>query len=181
MMRWFLAMTAVTTLVAATGCDSWGREGYDPPPGAPSLLPAWGARETNGQLRIWLGTPCSGITEIALTHGFAGPELVLVSTDPAGANVEHLTLGGPYPGLRAIAEWPAGTDWRSADQLLLQTDGVGAHFGASSKVSDIVAGSSSHAEDTYWFEGLGWLTPADVAAQNGKTFATFCTPNPPAR
>ena len=176
--RRFAVAVAVAALVASSACDS--EKGYRPPPGAPSLLPSWGARETDGKLQIWTGTPCVGITKLTLGHDMGGPDLVLTAAASEGASVEHLTLGGPYPGFRVTESWPAGMDWRTADQLVLQVDGKDVTFGATTEVSDIVNGSPDHPADTFWFDGVGWLNPADVAAKDGKDFAAVCTPNPPA-
>jgi hypothetical protein len=178
MRRCVAVIGAVGALIISSGCN--GEQRYDPPPGAPSLLPSWGARETDGKLQIWTGTPCVGITKLSLGHDMGGPDLVLTATGSQGANVEYLTLGGPYPGFRVTESWPAGTDWRSADQLVLQVDGKDVTFGATTEVSDIVKGSPEHSADTYWFDGVGWLNPSDVAAKDGKEFAAVCTPNPPA-
>lgn len=171
-------LAAVGVLLTLTGCDD--DKGWDPPPGAPSLLPVWGARETDGKLKIWTGSPCTGITTISLGYNMGGSELRLMSVRPDGADVEYLTLGGPYPGFRVTESWPADTDWRRADQLVLQVDGKGVTFGSGSRVSEIVDGSPDHPPDTFWFDGVGWLTSADVAAKDGKDFAAVCTPNPPA-
>jgi hypothetical protein len=177
MMRRYVVALAVAVL-GLSGCND--EHGYDPPPGAPSLLPVWGARETDGTLRISMGSPCTNVKTITVSHNMAGPRLILTSSRPEGASVEYLTVGGPYPGFTVTEQWPAGLDWRSADQLVLQVDGKGVTFGATTRVSDIVDGSPNHPADTYLFEGAGWLNPADVAAKDGKDFATVCTPNPPA-
>ncbi|MGA5463862.1 hypothetical protein [Mycobacterium sp. NPDC050041] len=176
--RWFAVAMAVAALVSSSACES--EKGYRPPPGAPSLLPVWGARETDGKLQIWTGAPCTGITTLSLGYNMGGPELRLASIRPEGADVEYLTLGGPYPGFTVTESWPADTDWRRADQLVLQVDGTGVNFGSGSRVSEIVDGSPDHPPDTYWFDGVGWLTPAGVAGRDGKDFAAVCTPNPQA-
>ncbi|MGA5546325.1 hypothetical protein ACPCIR_31245 [Mycobacterium sp. NPDC051198] len=116
--------------------------------------------------------------------GGGGYELVLTATDPAGAEVEHLTLGGPYPaGLQVIQPWPSDTDWRLAGRLTLQVnafpiDAQPVDFRATTTVSDIVDGSPVHPEDTLWFDDVGWLDKAGVAERDGKTFTTACASDP---
>lgn len=178
MVRRAVSATAlIASLVALTGCDG-DRRDWSTAQFAPSLEPSWGVRETDGRLQIWTGSPCVGITQISLSHNMGGPKLVLKPIRPEGAAVEYLTLGGPYPGLAVAESWPDGLDWRSADQLVLQVDGKDVHFGSTTQVSDITAGSPGHPQDTYWFDGVGWMSPADVAAQDGKTFTAVCTPDP---
>jgi hypothetical protein len=58
-------------------------------------------------------------------------------------------------------------DWRNCQAI-----------GASSAVAKIVDGSEGHPDDTYWFDGVGWLSPAQVAEQDGKTSTAVCTPDP---
>jgi hypothetical protein len=174
--RWAAVLVAIGVLVTMSGCRDDGR--WSTAPGAPSLQPTWGARVTDGLLQIWMGSPCLAVTRIVLGHNFGGPDLVLTANSPDGAAVERLTLGGPYPGFTVAEDWPSGLNWRSADQLVLQVDGEGVNFGASSNVAKIVDGSDDHPEDTYWFDGVGWLNPSEVAEQDGKTFAAVCTPNP---
>jgi hypothetical protein len=170
-------LAAVSVLLTLTACDDDNR--WSTAPGAPTLRPSWGARETDGQLKIWTGSPCTNITKFSLGYNMGGAELTLTAMRPEGAHVEHLTLGGPYPGFTVSESWPAGTDWHSAKELVLQVDGRSADFGAGTRVAEIVDGSPEHPVDTYWFQGVGWLNPSDVAAKDGKEFAAVCTPNPP--
>ncbi|WP_135453750.1 hypothetical protein [Mycobacterium sp. DL99] len=166
---------AILALSASSGCETRA-------PFAPTLTPSWGARVTDGKLQIWTGAPCIAVKRISLSYNLGEPELVLTASSPAGADVEHLTLGGPYPaGLQVTQPWPQGVDWRTAEQLTLRVDAFppGAKsvvFGSGTEVSEIVDGSPNHPEDTYWFTGVGWLNETDVAAQDGKTFTSVCTP-----
>ena len=181
MMRSHIVGTAVALAVALalTACDDHNENGMIKAPGAPTFPSAWGARVTDGQLKIWTGRRCERVRKIVVGHDLGGPDLELRPTSAGGASVEYLTLGGPYPDLEVVEDWPAGTDWRTADVLTLQVDSPAAFAGSETKVSEIVDGSASHPADTYWFQGFGWLNPAEVAARDGKDFATMCTPNQP--
>lgn len=175
MRRCLVAMAVAVVALSASGCETRA-------PFAPTLTTSWGARVTDGKLQIWTGAPCVAVKKISLSHDSEDAELVLTATDPAGADVEHLTLGGPYPaGLQVTRPWPQGVDWRTAKELTFQLDAFppGAKsvvFGAGTEVSEIIDGSPNHPADTYWFTGVGWLTPADVAAKDDKTFTSVCTP-----
>lgn len=109
-------MAVAVVVLPASGCETRA-------PFAPTLTTSWGARVTDGKLQIWTGAPCVAVKKISLSHDSEDAELVLTATDPAGADVEHLTLGGPYPaGLQVTRPWPQGVDWRTAKELTFQLD-----------------------------------------------------------
>lgn len=166
-------IAAVVSLLV--GCD---RGGWNPERGAPSLRPAFGARITNGQLHIWTGTPCYRTIEVNLDFTPNKGRLVLAAPDGQRAKVEHLTLGGPSPGLYVAQALPDGFDWRSAETLRFWTIGDPGGLGSSADIAEIVKGSAGHPDDTYWFQDVGWLNPAQVAERDGKTFLATCTPDP---
>lgn len=160
--------TLVVALVA--GCPAKA-------PWAPSLPPAFGARVTNGKLQIWTGSPCVGVTRIALYFGPSTAQLTLAS--PEGVDIERLTLGGPYPaGMTESQALPAHFEWRNEKTMDFSTYGGSSHWGTSTDLTEVIEGSESHPENTYWFQDVGWLDPADVAAQDGKTFLAVCTADP---
>ncbi|MCV7284326.1 hypothetical protein H7J87_03190 [Mycolicibacterium wolinskyi] len=164
-------------VTACGGNDDWSPSAQF----APSLQPAFGARVTDGQLRIWTGSPCTGVTRLALTFNpdqADRADLVLTSPTNEGAHVEHLTLGGPYPGLEISEPLPDGFDWRSARSLRMVISASRDGWGSTSDLTQVVTGSTQHGTDAYWFQDIGWLTAADVAAQDGKTFLATCTSDP---
>jgi hypothetical protein len=168
-------IAALIALLAVCGCDD------DRAPWAPSLQPAFGARATDGQLRIWTGSRCFGVTRLALAFDpdqTDRADLVLTSLDRGGADVERLVLGGPYPGLEVSKPLPEGFDWRGAKSVRITISGGSQGWGSSSTLAEVVRGSAEHADDTYWFQGVGWLDPAEVAAQDTKTFLATCTHDP---
>ncbi|MEO6794978.1 MAG: hypothetical protein ABI253_07775 [Mycobacterium sp.] len=163
-----------------TGCrtdNSW----HPSAPFAPSLRPAFGARVTDGQLRIWTGSPCVGI-RFALTFDPSHTELLLTSVTEQGAEVEYLTLGGPYPPGWALAgPLPAGFDWRSEASMRISIYGGSYNFGGWGSRTDlatVIGESGQQPADTYWFQDVGWLNPAEVVAQDAKTFLATCTHDP---
>ncbi|MEB3035014.1 hypothetical protein [[Mycobacterium] nativiensis] len=168
------------TVMLLAGCRT--EPGWHPSaPFAPSLRPAFGARVTDGKLRIWTGSPCVG-TRFALAFEPSRAELVLTSGVEQTARVEYLTVGGPYPpGLGISAAFPDGFDWRSQESMRISIYG-GAHsyggWGSTTDLAEVIRGSEQHPADTYWFQDVGWLNPAEVAAQDGKTFLATCTADP---
>ncbi len=148
-------------------------------PWAPSLPTAFGARVTDGQLQIWTGSRCVGVTRITLNFEPSRAELVLTSRTEDGAEVERLTLGGPYPpGMNVSQPLSPGFDWRNQKSMDLWTYGGSSHWGPSTDLTEVIKGSEQHPVDTYWFRGVGWLNAADVAAKDGKTFLAACTRDP---
>lgn len=153
-----------------TGCDPLGKA---------SLDPAFGARVTDGRLQIWTGSHCVGVTSLSLSFEPGRAELELSSAAESGVDVEHFTLGGPYPaGLRVSQPLPDGFDWRAEKSMHLSAHGGSSHWGTSTDLAEVIKGSDQHPPDTYWFQGVGWLNQTDVAAKDGKTFLATCTPDP---
>lgn len=154
---------------------------------------------TDGKLRIWIGSPCNGTTGVDLTFDMSQdseaalrlrtPATAMKQTSPSGRPhpvegpdpgivVDYLTVGGPYPGLEVTKALPSGFDWRTAKSLFVGIEGPPTAWGTTSDLTNVLTDSAQHSHDVYWFQGVGWLSPADVAAQNGKTFLTLCTSDP---
>lgn len=180
-----LAIAAIA--VSLGGCESQrGRNPYE------TSLPSskFGFRVTNGQLRIWTGSPCEGTTEIVVkVRGPGSDEATLQIYTPTyepgltpGIEFEHLTLGGPYPGFNVMTPLPPGFDWRKAEYFQIDVGGppvsrgLGRNFAPIA--TEIIVHSAEHPENTYYFPDVGWLDPAEVAAKNGNEFLTVCTPDP---
>ncbi|MHC9292090.1 hypothetical protein ACRCUN_06455 [Mycobacterium sp. LTG2003] len=150
----------------------------------------FGLRVTDGELRFWTGAPCPGTTGVTL--GFSNPqtddatlELSTPSYDEGlmpGVEFEHLNLDGPYPGFSVKQPLPPGFDWHTAQRLDLLVYGPPHSQGSGIDFAPIAAEisehSAEHPEDTYYFPDIGWLSPAEVAAKDGKEFMTVCTPDP---
>jgi len=160
-------------VLGVSGCNLFG-----PDPRAASLPPVFGARLTDGQLRLWTGTPCAEVSRVTIYFSPGGAELVL--EPPAGrwADVEYLALDGPYPQLNVAAPLPAGFDWRTAEQVDLWLDSPKGVGSTPTNLAEIVEGSDRHPDDTYYFQGIGWLNSGQVAERNGTSLLTVCTPDP---
>jgi hypothetical protein len=104
--------------------------------------------------------------------------LILKSPAFLGVDFEYFTLGDPSSGLEVFDPLPDGFDWRTQNSLSLVVYAKPADWDATTDLAEIIKGSADHPEDTYWFQGVGWLNPADVAAKDGKTFLATCTPEP---
>lgn len=167
-----LALVAAAALV--TACNPLGR---------PELDPAFGARVTDGALHIWTGSPCHKVIELGLIfdpYQEDRTELMMKATDPLGVDVEYVTLGEPAPGLIVAEPLPTDYDWRAAEsvRITVRSSGDTGGWDTTTQLADVINGSTEHPQDTYFFQGVGWLNPAEVAAQDGKTFLATCTPNP---
>jgi hypothetical protein len=176
MRRVFAGIVATATAVAVvTACDPLGR---------PSLEPAFGARDLDGRLGIWTGAPCHDVIELGLTFDpnkeDRRAEFLMNAPNGVGVDVDHFTLGEPVPGLTVTTPLAPDFDWRQAESVRIsvidsrETGG----WGTTTKIAEVVEGSAEHPEDTYWFQAVGWLNPTEVAAQDGKTFLSTCTPSP---
>lgn len=178
MTRRAIALVAAAVALVA-GCHREGVGWHPDSRYAPSLRPAFGVRATNGQLQIWTGSRCADVTRVTLAFVPSSARLVLTPRTDHPAAVERLTLGGPYPpGLKVAQPLPEAFDWRSEASLELWVDGVPGGWGSSTDLTEVTDGSARHPEDTYWFQDVGWLNPAEVASQDGKTFLATCTPDP---
>lgn len=177
-----LALALISALVLA-GCGPLAPEN----PMEASLPMVYGARVTDGKLKIWTGTPCAGTTSvrIGLASGAGDVETVMgTPTYPGrltpGVQVDQLTVGEVPPGMTVNEPLPAGFDWSDADTLRLNLGGPKRSPGGqvTLDLETVKNESAQHDPDTYWFPEVGWLGPDQVAEQNGKTFLTLCTPDP---
>lgn len=74
---------------------------------------------------------------------------------------------------------PPGVDWRKADAVRINVDGVETGgWGTTTELTEVIKEFPGHPDDTYRFQSVGWLDPDEVAARNGKTFPTTCTRAP---
>ena len=163
---------AVTVAFAASGCYFVG-----PDPEQVSLPLAFGARVTDGELQLWTGAPCPGVTRVTVRFS-ADAKLVLDPADGKRSELDHLDLDGPYPGWKVAQALPANFDWSTAEQVDLWIDGGEGEGSKRALMADIINGSDQHPADTFWFQDVGWLNPAQVADLDGKIFLTVCTPDP---
>lgn len=176
------ALAAATVVVALLAACDRGDDWSPDAQFAPSLRPAFGARVTDGQLRIWTGSRCVGVTRLSLTFDADQADRAeLVLTSPRGQDVEHLTVGGRYPALEIAEPLPEGFDWHDAESMRLSVYGSPDGWGSSTNLTEVITGSEHHPADTYWFQDVGWLSAAECAAQDGKTFLATCTPDPAKR
>lgn len=165
---------AVLVAIAAvlTSCGIFGKDQVDLQPGLPD---AFGARITDGELRIWTGSRCMGAERAVVAFEPSHSALILVPASGARTDIEYLTVG-PNPGWEIAKPLPTGFEWRNERKLYLTQIDTGS--GVAADIETIVRDSAAHPADTYWFQGVGWLNPADVAARDGKTFRSFCSPHP---
>ncbi|WKG02293.1 hypothetical protein [Mycolicibacterium sp. HK-90] len=190
MRRLFCVLAGVGLAMALAGCESYhGKSPFE------TTLPSakFGLRVNDGQLRLWTGSPCEGTTQVVLrldTHGSGADEVRLNTPSymdedglTPGVEFEYFTLGGPHPGFIVKESLRPGFDWREAEFLDLEiagppyARGIGA-LRFAPIASEIIRNSVEHPEDTYYFHGLGWLNPDEVAAKDGKEFVALCTPDP---
>lgn len=145
------------------------------PARSPKVPRAFGARVTDGRLQIWTGSPCLGTDRVILTFQPGQADLVLESDRSVGHEFERLDLGGPYPNFKVTQPLPNGFDWRTAQSLLLRVEAERTGFPSTTDLAEVLEGSTAHPDDTYFFQGVGWLSPADAAAKNTKDFLNTCT------
>ena len=173
MIRRVLTVLAAVAVLAA--CDPLGR---------PSLESAFGARVLDGKLHIWTGSTCHDVIEFGLTFDpykqDARAELLMKAPNDVGVDVEYFTLGDQVPGLKLTQPLPPNFDWRSAESVRITVHGnKTGGWGDTTELAEVIKNSAEHPDDTYWFQGVGWLNPDEVKKQDGKTFLATCTPSPP--
>lgn len=177
-------LIGVLLVGSAAGCQRTpdvvpGDDWHPDDPAAPSLRPAFGLRVTDGELLIWTGSPCKGVTRLAVTLDISKEvqaETVFTAAS-GGATVERFTLGSVPTGMTLKEALPAGYSWATAKTVIMVVSGPPA-WGAETDLEEVRAGSGSHPADTYYFQKVGWMNPAQVAAQDGKTFLATCTRDP---
>lgn len=142
------------------------------PTKAESRDSVFGVRVTDGALRLWAGAPCRGVDGAIVTFQ-PQADLVLNRTDNR-EEIEYFTIGGPYPDFTVTNPLPADFDWRTAQSVLLRIVTNGAGPVRTANLAVPIAESAQNPDDTYFFEGVGWLDPAAVAAGDGRDFTTVC-------
>ncbi|MEV6358917.1 hypothetical protein [Nocardia asteroides] len=170
MMRHTAVLVAATAVL--TSCGIFGKDQVDLRPGLPD---AFGARITDGELRIWTGSRCVGAERAVVAFEPSHAALILVPESGTGTDIEYLTLGS-NTGWKISEPLPPGFEWRKENKLYLTQ--IDAGSGVAADIETIVRESAEHPADTYWFQGVGWLDVDDVAAKDGKTFRSFCSPHP---
>lgn len=177
-LRRFGVLLALGLLAALGGCgtdDEWDPAAQF----APSLRPAFGARVAGGELAIWTGSPCVGVTRLALVFDLMEPNSAeTVLRGAAGTTVERFVVGTTPAGMRVETPLPSGFDWSASKSLTLSVSGPPASWGGPVDLDEVRDHSSEHDDQTYYFEQIGWLDPAQVAAADGTEFLATCTPDP---
>jgi hypothetical protein len=177
-----LSVACAGLLAAATiaACDT--RSQFEP-----SLPPAAGFRVTDGVLKLWTGTPCSGVIRLTLIFDVGtqeSAEQVWTAPQP-GVTLEHMDLlttsGGSAPDtggpLHVQKPLPPDYDWTTARWINFSVDGPKA-FGARVDVARVLRESAEHPSGSYLFGERGWMDASDVQRENQKSFLTVCTPDP---
>lgn len=139
-----------------------------------------GVRVTDGALRFWTGSPCP-VVGVILTFQPGQAETILHLASPH-TDIEYLTLDGPDPQFTVTHPLPSDFDWRTAKSVLVRLIDTNRSsirnneivWSKTAELATPIAESAQHPPDTYYFEGQGWLTPADVAARDGTTMHTIC-------
>jgi hypothetical protein len=175
-----VACAALILAAATAACD-------DKSPYAPSLPAAAGFRVDGGVLKLWTGTPCSGVTGLTLIFdtGTKGSTKQVWTAPQPGVPVERMdllpTAGGSLPDtggpLQVKQPLPAGYDWTKAESMNLSVDGPKS-FGARVDVAQVLRESPAHPSGSYLFGQRGWMDQSDVQRENQKSFLTVCTPDP---
>lgn len=163
---------AALAATVVSGCQLVG-----PDPESTSLPPVFGARMTDGRLQLSTGTPCGEVSRVVVLFT---PDAGRLTLAPVSGTVEldQLTVGGPYDGLQVTEQLPDGFDWRTAEEVTLIVTAPEGSGSTPTQISEIIDGSSEHDTDTFYFQGIGWLDPQQVAEQNRRSLLTICTTDP---
>lgn len=178
-MRRLMVLGAVAIAAAGViaGCDDdadWDPQAQFAPP----LRPAFGARVVDGELWFWTGTPCHDVTEITVWFdpGTAERESRVLAAPEPGVTLERFRPTGHNPGFTVEEELPGEFDWREAESVTFLLEGTDWYWSASNDIDEVVDASDDYSEDAYLFQHVGWLDADAVAARNGESFLTPCTP-----
>ncbi|KAA0116892.1 hypothetical protein [Mycolicibacterium sp. P9-22] len=165
-------LTAALLVFGISGCSLIGDD-----PEAASLPPVFGARVTDGALQLSTGTPCGEVSRVVVLFTPDAGRLTLAPISGT-TRVDQLTVGGPYDGLRVTEPLPDGFDWRTAEEVTLIVTAPVGSGSTPTRISEVIDGSSEHPGDTFYFQGIGWLDPQQVAEQNRRSLLTICTTDP---
>lgn len=150
------------------------------PADEPELPETFGARVTDGTLRIRTGTPCDETNGVSVFFRPPDPtrrDVEFAVSIPHGAepvDFDHLTLGEAPPGMAIDKPLPDGFDWRTMESVRLFIARPGYHRDTRVNLAEVIAGSPDHPDDTYYFQDVGWLNPEQAAEQAGETYLSAC-------
>ena len=141
-----------------------------------------GVRVTDGTLRFWTGSRCPFDSGVILTFQPGQAETILRKTEHFSEDVEYLSLGGSDPEFTVTHPLPKDFDWRTAKSVLfrlVETDRATNRsnqlvWSKTTQLAIPITESAQYPSDTYYFEGQGWLNPAEVAARDGTSMHTIC-------
>jgi hypothetical protein len=178
--RWLRVACAVVAATMTAACDTDAQF-------APSLPAAAGFRVDAGVLKLWTGTPCSGVTGLTITFdsGTKQSTQQVWTAPPPGVQLERMDLvsspGGAAPdtggALRVQKPLPTGYDWTKAATLVFYLNGPKAN-GAGVDVAQVLRESAGHPPGSYLFGDRGWMDAPEVQRENKTSFLTVCTPDP---
>lgn len=141
----------------------------------------FGVRVTDGRLQMWAGRRCVDVYEVYTFFSREGqdpPQVKLELLGDGPTDFSMLTLGDPVPGLAVRTALPPGYDWRQAQRMTLGVRIDGVARGSNIETAEPFTRSDRYPADTFWFEGVGWLTPDQVARFDGSRFVDLCTTDP---
>jgi hypothetical protein len=183
MRRWLLALLLVVALVVTivvVAAVTEDDDDWDPDAQfAPSLRPAFGARADGDALVFTTGAPCPAVRAMRVTFDPASDDRVVL--DLAADAPVDLTTFDPTGGdavLRPTDPVPEGFDWREHETATFVLTDPQVGYGSTVDLGAVVEGSPEHAADTFWFQDVGWLDPAQLAAEDGESFLSTCSPDP---
>jgi hypothetical protein len=175
-----VACAALLMALATAACDTKAQF-------EPSLPPAAGFRVDDGVLKLWTGTPCSGVIRLTLIFdtGTQGSKEQVWTAPQPGVLLERMdlltTAGGSAPDtgapLQVQKPLPADYDWTKAGSIVFYLNGPKS-FGGSVDVPQVLRESTEHPSESYLFGESGWMDASDVQRENQKSFLTVCTPDP---
>lgn len=158
--RWVVAATSLALVL--TGCWSAPEE----------PRPVAGMRVVEGQLELWAGAGCPGVSAVALS-AVQDDEVVdtweTTATSPEGATLETLSVGGDNAGFTASGR---GLDWQDAEVIRMVVSRPDTPRAASGywDVERLAGGGS----DGQWLvQDVGWLTEdqfADLGQGDGGRY-----------
>jgi len=170
-----VACAALLVATVTAACDTEAQF-------APSLPAEAGFRVDGGVLKLWTGTPCSGVIgmRLILDSGTAKSTEQEWTAPKPGVVLERTDLLGAAEGgaaLQVKTPLPTDYDWTTAGESVFSVDGPKAN-GSRIDIARVLRESPEHPSDSYLFGELGWMNAADVQRENTKSFLTICTPDP---
>jgi len=153
----------------------------DPAGSGPPLPVAWGVRANGDDLDFSFGSTCDPPFTVDVFFASYGNLYGLNFMFSVDEPLAGFSMSALPAGSQIVRTLPEEFDWRKSPGIWVSLQFSDSSWSWSTGISgrdlDEVMASDQHPSDEYYFSGIGWSTPSEVAARDGVNLLTVCHPS----